>query len=94
MMKRFRVGNFLLALGALLLIASEPLSALAQCAMCKASVQSGGSGSALSEPLNQAILVLLIPPALLFCAIFMLLYRYRKSTYERETEALDTARSL
>jgi hypothetical protein len=93
MKKLFNVRTFLLTLGAALLFASQPASALAQCAMCRASVQTGGNASAFSEPLNQAILVLLIPPALLFCAIFFLLYRYRKTMDERQADALHSARS-
>ena len=94
MKKRIKVRNFLLTLGAFIAFASQSASALAQCAMCRASVQTGGTTSALAEPLNQAILVLLIPPALLFCAIFFLLYRYRKTMDERHGDALKTARSL
>ncbi len=70
-------------LGALIFLSCGAMSTMAQCAMCRASVQTGGSASAFSEPLNIAILVLLIPPALLFCAIFLLLIRYRKTVYER-----------
>lgn len=90
-MKRLKLRNFLLALGAFILFASQSASVLAQCAMCRASVQTGGNTSALAEPLNQAILVLLIPPALLFCAIFFLLFRYRKTMYERQADALRSA---
>lgn len=93
MKKLFNIRTVLLTLGAFLLFASQSASALAQCAMCRASVQTGGSASAFSEPLNQAILVLLIPPALLFCAIFALLYRYRKTMDERQEDALHSARS-
>lgn len=70
-------------LGAIAFFASAATGSFAQCAMCRASVQTGGSTSVFSEPLNIAILVLLIPPALLFCAIFLLLIRYRKTAHER-----------
>lgn len=80
---RKRMKSFLHTLCALALFACNSTSAFAQCAMCRASVQTGGSASAFSEPLNIAILVLLIPPALIFCAIFLLLIRYRKTVYER-----------
>jgi hypothetical protein len=52
--------------------------------MCRASIQTGGHTTI--EPLNLAILVLLIPPALLFCAIFMVAYRYRNSAADSEPE--------
>lgn len=96
MKERFKVRNQLLALfGALIFIASYASNALAQCAMCRANAQaSAGSQPAISEPLNLAILVLLIPPVLIFCAIFLVLLRYRKTLNEGTTEALDNARSL
>lgn len=88
MKKRLKTRTFLFALGAPLLCASQSASALAQCAMCRATVQNGGNVSVFSEPLNIAILVLLIPPALLFCSIFLVLFRYRKTMDERPAEAL------
>jgi glycerol dehydrogenase-like iron-containing ADH family enzyme len=48
-------------------------TALAQCAMCKAAAAASGN-----DALNTAILVLLIPPVMIFCAIFIVAYRMRK----------------
>ena len=82
------------ALGAVLIFASQSMSALAQCSMCKASVQTGGSASAMAETLNMAILVLLIPPVLIFCAIFFVALRYRRTADDRPVDALNNARSI
>lgn len=48
-------------------------SALAQCAMCKASVT-----QAFAKRLNLAILVLFVPPVTMFLAIFFVAFRNRK----------------
>jgi heme/copper-type cytochrome/quinol oxidase subunit 2 len=54
-------------------------SALAQCAMCKNAVAGSPSATKLAESLNFAIIVLLIPPVLIFCGIFFVAYKYRKA---------------
>ena len=51
-------------------------SALAQCAMCKASA--AGLDEAGTRNLNSAVLVLLCPPVAIFCAIFFVAYKHRK----------------
>ena len=48
-------------------------SALAQCAMCRASVT-----QAFAKQLNLAIVVLFIPPVTMFVAIFFVAFRNRK----------------
>jgi hypothetical protein len=48
-------------------------SALAQCAMCRASV-----AQAFARNLNLAILVLFVPPVTMFLAIFFVAFRNRK----------------
>ncbi|HUQ31575.1 MAG TPA: hypothetical protein VM095_05610 [Pyrinomonadaceae bacterium] len=83
-MNRKRVIRFSLSAtsaGAALL--SWSLPALAQCAMCKNAVTGSPEAAKLSESLNFAIIVLLIPPVLIFCGFFVLAYRYRKA---RETD--------
>ncbi|MBD0325340.1 MAG: hypothetical protein ICV68_02860 [Pyrinomonadaceae bacterium] len=64
------VGAFCFAFGS--------LPAFAQCAMCRASF-GGSSGAAMAKSLNQGIIVLLIPPVAIFCAIFIAAIKYRKS---------------
>jgi len=51
-------------------------SAEAQCAMCKASL---GGNSMFARYLNIGVLVLLVPPVSIFCTIFILAFRHRKS---------------
>jgi hypothetical protein len=51
--------------------------ALAQCAMCKATAANLDGVSARS--LNLSTLILLCPPVAIFCAIFVIAYKHRKS---------------
>jgi hypothetical protein len=53
---------------------SEP--AFAQCAMCRGSL---GSNSSFIRNFNLGVLVLLVPPVTIFCTIFIVAYRHRKS---------------
>lgn len=55
-------------------LSSEPASA--QCAMCKASL---AGNSSLVKNMNLGVLVLLVPPVSIFCTIFLLAIRKRKS---------------
>ncbi len=50
-------------------------SALAQCAMCRASF---AGNPAFARNLNIGVLVLLVPPVTMFCAIFVVAFRHRK----------------
>ena len=68
-MIRILMVGAIVALGALAL--SD--SALAQCAMCRASVS-----QAFAKNLNLAVLVLLVPPVTMFLAIFFVAFRKRK----------------
>lgn len=81
---KMRFGRVASTFCALALIAFKSASALAQCAMCKAAVQAQASASvdpqAASQTFNLAVLVLLIPPVILFIALFLLLLRYRKGS--------------
>jgi NAD-dependent oxidoreductase involved in siderophore biosynthesis len=79
-MKTSRFGKSLWsAVAALLLVALASAPACAQCAMCRAAFN-GGSGAALAQSLNRGIIVLLIPPVVIFCAIFITAIKYRKAT--------------
>ena len=53
-----------------------PASAAAQCVMCKASLN---GNSNFVRNLNIGVLVLLVPPVSIFCTIFLLAIRHRKS---------------
>jgi len=76
-MIRCRVIVFLLFASVLILGAgSHP--ALAQCAMCKASIEASASdAAALEKGFNLAALVLLLPPVSIFTGMFALIYRFR-----------------
>jgi F0F1-type ATP synthase membrane subunit c/vacuolar-type H+-ATPase subunit K len=78
--------TLLTTLGLLMLLASQAASAFAQCAMCKASLQSSASASgnpeAVAQTFNLAVLVLLIPPVLIFIGFFLVLLRYRKGAHD------------
>jgi hypothetical protein len=63
-----------LAVAVLYMWSSE--ATMAQCAMCRASI---GSNSAFARNLNIGVLVLLVPPVSIFCTIFVLAFRHRKS---------------
>ncbi|HWS88470.1 MAG TPA: hypothetical protein VN282_15970 [Pyrinomonadaceae bacterium] len=55
------------------LAALWPEAALAQCPLCRSAVQNAGDQTA--RTLNLAIVVLLIPPVSIFCAIFAVVYK-------------------
>jgi len=63
-----------LAIALVLVAFTEP--ALAQCVMCRASLS---GNSSFVRNLNIGVLVLLVPPVSIFCAIFILAFRHRKS---------------
>ncbi len=64
-----------LAVAAFFALWSE--SAMAQCVMCRASI---GQNSLFARNLNIGVLVLLVPPVAMFCTIFVLAFRHRKSS--------------
>ena len=72
---------FIAAVGALLFVAHP---ALAQCAMCKAALESSTDAAAASSGLNLAALVLLIPPVSIFAGLFGAIYRYRNVQGRKE----------
>lgn len=51
-------------------------SVFAQCVMCRASL---GSNSSFIRNFNIGVLVLLVPPVSIFCTIFIIAFRHRKS---------------
>ena len=64
-----------IAIASLVALFSE--STLAQCVMCRASI---GGNSSFVRNLNIGVLVLLVPPVSIFCTIFILAFRHRKSS--------------
>lgn len=66
----------LIPAAAMLVLACAP-AVMAQCAMCRTAVENTGGG--LAQSLNLGIIVLLIPPVAIFCAIFATAYKHRKA---------------
>lgn len=71
--------GLLIAACVVVIVLVVSLPAFAQCALCKNAVTGSPSAAKLSQSLNSAIIVLLIPPVLIFCGIFVIAYRHRKS---------------
>ncbi|HEX8137685.1 MAG TPA: hypothetical protein VF544_08855 [Pyrinomonadaceae bacterium] len=73
------------------LLAGLAAPALAQCAMCKAAVANSAEAGRAASGMNLGVLVLLVPPVLLFCAFIVVLYRYRKAPDEAGTSRAGSA---
>ena len=67
---------FAAALALAALSAAWPEAALAQCPLCRSAVEQAGDQTA--RTINLAIVVLLIPPVSIFCAIFAVAYKKSK----------------
>jgi len=83
MLSRTAVSSILIfaaALGLAALAAAWPETAHAQCPLCRSALQNAGDQTA--RTLNLAIVVLLIPPVSIFCAIFAVVYRRAKGDDE------------
>lgn len=77
-MKVLRSGKrFGLVVAAGIMLALQASSTFAQCAMCRTALNSPG-GAAIAKSLNLGIIVLLIPPVTIFCAIFFTAYKHGK----------------
>ena len=64
------------------LLAIAPEAAHAQCSLCRTALAGAPNAAKLSERLNLAVIVLLIPPVAIFCGIFYAVFRQRKSHEE------------
>ena len=62
----------------LLAVVSAVQSALAQCAMCRASIANSDNPAEVSSSVNAGILVLLLPTLALIVAIVTLVARYHR----------------
>lgn len=82
-----KIAGYAAGAGAALFAGS--LTALAQCAMCRTAVTNSPEAAKLAESLNFAVLILLIPPVLIFCGIFYIALRRREP---RETAGLEAGR--
>jgi hypothetical protein len=68
----------LIAAGAIAIVLALSSPALSQCAMCKTGVANSPEAKKLAESLNFAIIVLLVPPVMIFCGIFFAAFRRLK----------------
>ena len=69
-----KAGSIVIVIAAALVLAAAwPGAALAQCPLCRSALQNAGDQTA--RTMNFAIVVLLIPPVSIFCAIFAVVYR-------------------
>jgi heme/copper-type cytochrome/quinol oxidase subunit 2 len=75
---------FAAALALAALAAAWPETALAQCPLCRSALTNAGDQTA--RTMNTAIVVLLIPPVSIFCAIFAIAYRRAKGDEEQNRE--------
>jgi hypothetical protein len=64
-----------IAVVAILLFAFEPT--FAQCAMCKQTLENSENAATAARGMNLAILILFLPPVMMFLGIFGLIYRFR-----------------
>jgi uncharacterized membrane protein len=87
-MRLSRIYKLILIVSALLALMCVPCvqTVMAQCAMCRAAVAGGSNGAAFAKSFNTAILVLLAPPVTIFCSIFIVAYRHRKSRQDSTPE--------
>ena len=60
--------------------------AIAQCAMCRASL-AGSNNAYFIRNFNIGVLVLLVPPVAMFCSMFVVLRRHKLRDEEAEASA-------
>jgi len=73
-MKAQNLTGLLIVASLIVLLSAD--STLAQCVMCRASL---GANSTFIRNFNIGVLVLLVPPVSIFCTIFVIAFRHRKS---------------
>ena len=66
-----------LACAAILFVAVICAPSLAQCAMCGTSVRGSADAEAASRTLDLAVMILLVPPVIIFAGLFGVFYRFR-----------------
>jgi hypothetical protein len=80
-MRARQLKTLLIVLAAVALLLVLSMSAVAQCAMCRASL-AGSNNAFFVRNFNIGVLVLLVPPVTIFCSIFVALKRYRAADDE------------
>jgi len=78
-----RVVPLIIAAMAVVVVLST--SAFGQCSMCRTAL-AGSNNALFIRNFNIGVLVLLVPPVTIFCAIFAVLRRYKANEDEQETQ--------
>jgi hypothetical protein len=88
-------GKVLIVLCIVALLSVIPQDIFAQCAMCRATVESNVSNgeSSIGAGLNKGILFLLATPYAIFCVIAFFWYRNSRKEYERRLKTASYLRS-
>lgn len=81
---RMKLKSALLVLLAVAFLAALRTTALGQCSMCRSAL-TGSSNAFFVRNFNIGVLVLLVPPVTIFCSIFLVLKRYKKTDDEDES---------
>ena len=78
---RMKLKPVMLVLVTFALLAALGTTAFGQCSMCRSAL-SGSSNAFFVRNFNIGVLVLLVPPVTIFCSIFVVLKRYKKTDDE------------
>ena len=76
---------FLIIVTVIVAVCLLSTSALGQCSMCRTAL-AGGNNALFIKNFNIGVLVLLVPPVTIFCSIFVVLKRYKRSDDEPPKE--------
>ena len=76
-----KLRSAMLALIAFAFLAAFSTTAFGQCSMCRSAL-AGSSNAFFVRNFNIGVLVLLVPPVTIFCSIFVVLKRYKKTDDE------------
>ena len=74
--KRYILLSVLAVVALALFLDFGATTTFAQCVMCRASL---GNNSSFIRNFNIGVLVLLVPPVSIFCTIFIIAFRHRRS---------------
>ena len=78
-------GALVLLVVALAVVVLLSTPALGQCSMCRTAL-AGSNNALFIRNFNIGVLVLLVPPVTIFCSIFVVLKRYKRSDDQSEAE--------
>jgi hypothetical protein len=83
---RMNIGRVLPILAVILL---RTVTGIGLCPTCKATIGDGANSAELSQTVNSAVLVLLVPTLLIICGLIRLVFKYvnfRSSDSQRDFE--------